>query len=114
MYAKGFGTGQQRIPAVIQEVTGPVSYLVKLNGGHKVRRHQDHLRHHMPPNKGNQAEKSGETAAESALPEETPDIEPEPEVPFETPHVLEPSVTSCADSAGAAEGEGTPQPSRED
>ncbi len=114
VYAKGFGTGQQWIPAVIQEVTGPVSYLVKLNGGHMVRRHQDHLRHRMAPNEGNQAEKSGETAADAALPEETPDIEPELEVPFETPHVLEPSVTSSADSAGAAEGQGTPQPSREE
>ena len=48
MYAQNFGTGQKGMPAVVQEVTGPVSFLVKLQDGHLIRRHQDHLRRHTP------------------------------------------------------------------
>lgn len=36
------------MPAVVQEVTGPVSFLVKLQDGRLTRRHQDHLRRRIP------------------------------------------------------------------
>ena len=45
VYAQNFGTGQKWMPAVVQEVTGPVSFPVKLQDSHLIRRHQDHLRH---------------------------------------------------------------------
>lgn len=48
VYAQKFGTGQRWMPAVIQEVTGPVSFLVKLTDGQLIRRHQDHLRKRAP------------------------------------------------------------------
>ena len=43
---KNFGTstGQKWLPAVIEEVTGPVSFMVKLQDDRLVRRHLDHLR----------------------------------------------------------------------
>lgn len=44
VYAQNFGTGQKWMPAVVQEVTGPVSFLVKLQDGRLIRHHQDHLR----------------------------------------------------------------------
>ena len=44
VYAQNFGTGQKWMPAVVQEVTGPVSFLVKLQDGRLIRRYQDHLR----------------------------------------------------------------------
>lgn len=44
VYAQNFGTGQKWMPAVVQEVTGPVSFLVKLQDGRLIRCHQDHLR----------------------------------------------------------------------
>ena len=43
VFAHSFGTGSKWLPSVIQEVTGPVSFLVKLQDGRLVRRHQDHL-----------------------------------------------------------------------
>ena len=45
VYARNFGTstGQKWLPAVIQEVTGPVSFMVKLHDDRLVRRHLDHL-----------------------------------------------------------------------
>ena len=43
MYAQHFGTGQKWMPAIVQDVTGPVSFLVKLKDGCLIRRHQDHL-----------------------------------------------------------------------
>ena len=39
VYAQNFGTGSKWLSAVIQEVTGPVSFLVKLQDGRIVRRH---------------------------------------------------------------------------
>ena len=45
VYAQNFGIGQKWMPGVVQEVTGPVSFLVKLQDGRLLRRHQDHLRH---------------------------------------------------------------------
>ena len=48
VYVQNFGTGQRWMPAVVQEVTGPVSFLVKLQDGRLMRRHQDHLRKRIP------------------------------------------------------------------
>ena len=45
MYAQNFRTGQKWTPAVVKEVTGPVSFLVKLQDGRLIRSHVDHLRH---------------------------------------------------------------------
>ena len=51
VYARGFGIGPKWVPATIDEVSGPVSYLVRLEDDHVVRRHQDHLRRRSePPN----------------------------------------------------------------
>lgn len=44
VFAKNFGQGQRWLPSVVTEVTGPVSYMVKLQDGRLIRRHQDHLR----------------------------------------------------------------------
>ena len=46
MYARNFGTstGQKWLPAVIIEVTGPVSFMVRLQDNRLVRCHLDHLR----------------------------------------------------------------------
>ena len=44
VYARGFGTGPKWVPATIDEVSGPVSYLVRLEDDRVVRRHQDHLK----------------------------------------------------------------------
>jgi hypothetical protein len=44
VYSKHFGQGQRWVPGTIAEVTGPVSFLVKLGNGQLVRRHQDHIR----------------------------------------------------------------------
>ena len=45
VYSKHFGQGQKWLPGTIAEITGPVSFLVKLTSGQLVRRHQDHIRH---------------------------------------------------------------------
>lgn len=47
VYAQNFGTGSKWVSAVIQEVAGPVSFLVKLQDGRIMRRHQDHLRRRL-------------------------------------------------------------------
>ena len=47
MFAQNFGTGSKWLPSVVLEVTGPVSFLVKLQDGRLVRRHKDHLRHQL-------------------------------------------------------------------
>ena len=44
VYSKHFGQGQRWVPGTIAEVTGPVSFLVKLVSGQLVRRHQDQIR----------------------------------------------------------------------
>ena len=45
VYAHNFGAGSSRwLPGVIQEISGPVSYLVNLTDGRLVRRHQDYIR----------------------------------------------------------------------
>ena len=44
VYGQNFGTGLKWCSGVIQGVTGPVSFLVKLQDGCKVRLHQDYLK----------------------------------------------------------------------
>ena len=44
VYVKNFGQGQRWLPGVILEVTGPVSFLVRLVDERIVRRHLDHIR----------------------------------------------------------------------
>ena len=46
MFARNFGTstGQKWLPAVIEEVTGPVSFMVMLQDDRLVGCHLDHLR----------------------------------------------------------------------
>ena len=44
VYFRNFGTGQRWWPGVVQEQTGPLSFLIKLPNDQLVRRHQDHLR----------------------------------------------------------------------
>ena len=46
MYARNFGTssGQKWLLAVIVEVTGPVSFMVRLQDNRLVRCHVDHVR----------------------------------------------------------------------
>ena len=44
VYARNFGQGEVWLPGIISEVTGPVSYVIKLTDGRTVRRHQDHVR----------------------------------------------------------------------
>ena len=58
VYAQNFGTGQKWVPAVVQEVTGPVSFLVKLRDGRLIRRHQDHLRRRVSDNEDERPEPS--------------------------------------------------------
>ena len=41
---EGLEQDQKWLPATIEEITGPVSYLVRLEDQRLVRRHQDHLR----------------------------------------------------------------------
>ena len=54
VYALNFGTGQKSIPAVVQEVTRPVSFLAKFQDGRLIRRHQDHLRRRVPDDESDQ------------------------------------------------------------
>ena len=44
MYVKNFGPGQTWMSGKITKMTGPVSFLVELDDGKIVRRHQDQLR----------------------------------------------------------------------
>ena len=51
VYARGFGTGPKWLLATIEEVSGPVSYMARLEDDRIVRCHQDHLRRRSrPPN----------------------------------------------------------------
>ena len=70
VYARGFGTGPKWVPATIEEVSGPVSYLVKLEDGRVVRRHLDHLRRRKlthPPNSEYNAEGDVDVFADITL-----------------------------------------------
>ena len=46
VFTKNFGQGPQWLPGVIDEMKGPVTYLVRLTGGQVVKRHVDHIRVH--------------------------------------------------------------------
>ncbi|CAI5670816.1 unnamed protein product [Oreochromis niloticus] len=47
VYTRNYGGGPKWIPGLIQEMTGPVSYLVMLGNGTGVRRHVDQLFAHL-------------------------------------------------------------------
>ena len=55
MYARNFGTGSRWLPGVILEISGPVSYLIKLTNGHLVRRRQDYIRCRLTSADGEQS-----------------------------------------------------------
>ena len=44
VYAKNFGRGKPWLSGVVEEEKGPVSFMIKLSDGRKVKRHVDHLR----------------------------------------------------------------------
>ena len=44
VYVRNFGTGTRWLSAVIEEVSSPVSYAVRLGDSRLVRRHADHIR----------------------------------------------------------------------
>ena len=71
VYARYFGTGsgQKWIPAEIQEVSGPVSVMVKLQDNRIVRRHIDHVRRRMESELVSQ---SNQATAEPELEDEMP------------------------------------------
>ena len=96
VYAQNFGTGSKWIPAVVQEVTGPVSFLVKLEDGRLVRRHLDHLRR-----------RDGSTGA--LLPENSSSTQPEADV---LPEILfDPSsATEDQENNGSSNGNSEPPP----
>ena len=72
VYARNFGTstGQKWLPAVIVEVTGPVSFMVRLQDNRLVRRHMDHLQ----PRVEHETTTQVEGAQESEFGEELSDI----------------------------------------
>jgi len=107
VYARNFGTGEKWQPAVIEEVTGPVSVIVKLQDGSLVRCHYDHLRHRVARR---EMEISGESIpVQEEMPEETvPDvlIEASPTTPS-SPVTSSPTDAGTADSSvDTAEGSG--------
>ena len=94
---KNFGTGQKWLEGKIAGCTGPVSFLVEMEDGKLVRRHQDQLRHRK--------ESTG-SPQEHVLPVEDLDIStraeeqpPDPTelTPTESQSVVEP-VTATSDS----------------
>ena len=44
VYVKNFGVGALRIPSVIHESKGPVSFAVELDDGRIIHRHADNMR----------------------------------------------------------------------
>ena len=76
VFARNFGTGSRWLSSVVQEVTGPVSFLLKLQDGRVVRRHQDHLRHRRSSNEVVKPaeEPQGTPAQEESLTDSEPDI----------------------------------------
>ena len=90
MYVKNFGM------VVIQEITGPVSFLVKLQDGRIMRRHQDHLRRRLAtpeqdvPSDGMQNRPSLEDTA----------VDVEIEIPSVTPLVSNPTDVPSSPTTG--------------
>ena len=105
VYVRNFGTGQKWLPAVIQEVTGPVSFLVKLQDGSLVRRHQDHLRRRVTNDEASQVEIPEKVTSENSVLEETSAVEPDMliEASDETPNL--PVAVTSADTGSAASAE---------
>ena len=91
VYAQNFGTGQKWIPAVVQEVTGPVSFLVKFQDGRLIRRHQDHLRRRVPNDES-------EKAVSDDIPEIMIDSDTSPPENDQTEDPTDTDTTSAADS----------------
>ena len=96
VYAKNFGTGSKWLSAIIQEVTGPVSFLVKLQDGRIMRRHQDHLRRRLAtpeqdvPSDGMQNRPSLEDTA----------VDVEIEIPSVTPLASDPTDVPSSPTTG--------------
>lgn len=44
VFVRNYARGNKWLPGMVVEVTGPVSYVVQLEGGHTVRRHIDQMR----------------------------------------------------------------------
>ena len=44
VYVRNYGQGETWLPGTISEVTGPVSYMVDLADGKRIKRHQDQIR----------------------------------------------------------------------
>ena len=57
VYAENFGHGANWLPGVIETRTGPVSFVVRLQDGRVVKRHQDHLRLRHPERSGHVEDK---------------------------------------------------------
>ena len=103
VFARNFGTGSSWLSSVIQEVTGPVSFVVKLPDGRVVRRHQDHLRRRRSRN-----EPAVEPQSTPAL--EEPSSDSEPDIPVEDSPLLPGSAGTVSpvngDSQESATGDG--------
>ena len=103
VFARNFGTGSRWLSSVIQEVTGPVSFVVKLPDGRVVRRHQDHLRRRRSRN-----EPAVEPQSTPAL--EEPSSDSEPDIPVEDSPLLPGSAGTVSpvngDSQESATGDG--------
>ena len=102
VYAKNFGTGQKWFPAVVQEVTGPVSFLVKLEDGRLIRRHQDHLRRRVSDAKHGESEQELMTTdrEDEAMPEVL--VDPSPDVPSSVEETAPEENTSVSDHASGS------------
>ena len=64
MYAHNFGTGSRWLLGGIQEISGPVSYLVKLTDDRLVRHHQDHIRCRLTSANGEQSTETSQQVPE--------------------------------------------------
>ena len=82
VFARNFGTGSKWLPSVIHEVTGPVSFVVKLPSGQLVRRHQDHLRHRLSNSANDVQIDSQNTPTQEEMSEEV-----EIEIPVNVPPI---------------------------
>lgn len=113
MYSKNFGQGPKWTPGEIAESTGPVSYLVKLNTGQFIRRHQDHLRsrHNNLGEVGRPDQREGvELQPDVTVPvstEVSTGSDPVPDGAVTTETTAEAAVTESADSRSTGD-TGTP------
>ncbi|XP_031747556.1 uncharacterized protein K02A2.6-like [Xenopus tropicalis] len=72
VYARNYGAGPKWVPAVITEVTGPVSYKVHCDDGQEWHRHVDQLRRHVQPSNSTLMENMGcpKVVPSDSLPDE--------------------------------------------